>query len=249
MKKSLLVLSAFALFSFTSCEQKATTNEKTESTASTEKVGDVLTEEERAKLSPDEIIADLKKGNDSFVNGTVIAYDHASQVKEAAKGQHPKAVILSCLDSRVPVEEIFNMSIGDLFVGRVAGNIEDQNMIGSFEFGTAVAGSKVIVVLGHSACGAVKHAIDKTDAASLGMKDLASLLGEINPAVVAALKPGEERSSTNKTLVSASVEKNVQMTINDIRTKSPTLKKLEQEGKLKIVGAVYDLETGKVTWL
>lgn len=234
-----------AIFVFTSCDKKVTSPE----TGKTEKISNVLTEEERAKLTPDDVLAELKDGNSNFVNGTVTAYDHASQIKEAAKGQHPHAIVLSCLDSRVPVEEIFDMSIGDLFVGRVAGNIEDKNMIGSFEFGAAVAGSKVIVVLGHSSCGAVKHAVDKTDASSLGMNDLAHLLSEIDPAVVASLKPGEERNSKNKALVSMSVDKNVEMTIADIRKKSPVLKKMEDEGKLKIVGAVYDLETGKVKWL
>ena len=250
MKKSVLALGIFSLFAFASCEKKEVAKEGATTEAKSDaKDGTVLTEEERAKMSPDDILAELKKGNENFANGTATVYDHASQVKEAAKGQHPHAIVLSCLDSRVPVEDVFNMSIGDLFVGRVAGNVEDANMIGSFEFGAAVAGAKVLVILGHSACGAVKHAVDKTDAKSLGMNDLASLLAEIDPAVTASMKPGEERSSKNKTLVATSVEKNVQMTIDDIRKKSPTLKKMEDEGKLKIVGAVYDLETGKVNWL
>lgn len=250
MKKGVLALGIFSLLTFASCEKKETVKDGSATAAnSEEKDGTVITEEERAKLSPDDVLAQLKKGNENFAKGTATVYDHASQVKEAAKAQHPHAIILSCLDSRVPVEDVFNMSIGDLFVGRVAGNVEDKNMIGSFEFGAAVAGAKVLVILGHSSCGAVKHAVDKTDAASLGMNDLASLLAEIDPAVVASMKAGEERTSKNATLVAASVEKNVLMTIEDIRKKSPTLNKMEAEGKLKIVGAVYDLETGKVNWL
>ena len=246
MKNKILLLGAAILLSVPVFGQKSTAKKMKSQTS---KVTKVLTEQDRSKLSPSDVVSRLKKGNVNFVSGKVTVYDHASQVKEASKGQHPQAIILSCLDSRVPVEEIFDMSIGDLFVGRVAGNIEDKNMIGSFEFGAAVAGAKVIVVLGHTACGAVKHAVDKTDAASLGMNDLAYLLAEIDPAVTASLKDGEERKSTNKKLVATSIQKNVEMTIDDIRKKSPTLKKMEEEGKLKIVGAVYDLETGKVTWL
>lgn len=250
MKKSVLALGIFSLLTFASCEKKdATKNGTTTEASSDKKDGTVITEEERAKLSPDDVLAELKKGNENFINGTTTSYDHASQIKEATKGQYPHAIVLSCIDSRVPVENIFNMSIGDLFVGRVAGNVEDKNMIGSFEFGAAVAGAKVLVIMGHSSCGAVKNAIDKTDAASLGMNDLASLLAEIDPAVTASMKSGEDRNSKNTSLVAASVEKNVLMTIDDIRTKSPTLKKMEDDGKLKIIGAVYDLETGKVNWL
>ena len=153
------------------------------------------------------------------------------------------------MDSRVPVELIFDKGIGDIFVGRVAGNVESENMIGSFEFGTKLAGSKLIVVLGHTSCGAVKGAVDYATVKDMGMENLTELLEVINPAVEASLVDGEERSSSNKSLVNRSVEENVNLTIERLREKSETLRTLENDGQIKIVGGVYDLKSGKVNWL
>ena len=210
---------------------------------------DVITKEEQAALTPDEVLKNLKDGNKRFSEGNLTAFDYNAQVKATASGQYPEAIILSCLDSRVPVEIVFDKGIGDVFVGRVAGNIENEDMIGSFEFGTKLAGSKLIVVLGHSACGAVKGAVDYAAVKDMGMDNLNVLLESINPSVEAVLQDGEERKSSNKSLVDRAVEENVKQTINRLRSKSETLRSLEQEGKIKIVGGVYDLSTGKVNWM
>lgn len=218
-------------------------------TAFAQKVTEVTSKSQLEAMTPDDVIADLKKGNEHFVQGKLTNFDYMSQVKNSATGQNPKAVVLSCLDSRVPVETIFNQGIGDLFVGRVAGNVETTEQIGSYEFATGIVGSKVIVVLGHTSCGAVKGTIDAAAVSQMGHTNLNALVGEINPAVLMSMKEGEERTSKNTALVDRSIEKNVELTINDLRTKSRTLASLEEEGKIKIVGAIYDINTGKVSWM
>lgn len=151
------------------------------------------------------------------------------------------------MDSRVPVEDVFDLGIGDIFVARVVGNIENTDIVGSMEFATAVAGSKVVIVLGHTACGAVMHAIDNTDAASLGLTSLQGLLDEIR--TVVELEDGENLSSMNKEFTNKIIYKNVQQTLSDIREKSPKMSELEANGTLKLVGAVYDMESGKIEFL
>ncbi len=237
--KKIYLIALSLIFTFAACQQQETVQLSS----------DTITKEEQAELTPDQVWDNLKKGNENFVKGNLTARDYAAQVKTTSTGQYPEAIILSCLDSRVPVETVFDKGIGDIFVGRVAGNIENADMLGSFEFGTAVAGSKLIVVLGHTSCGAVKGAVDKDAVAELGMENLNELLDNINPAVEGAMKDGEERSSKNSDLVQRSVEENVKLTIERIRTKSETLKNMEAEGKIKIVGGVYDLSTGKVNWM
>lgn len=207
-------------------------------------VKSVLTAAEQADLSADEIIERLKEGNMNFVNNDLTRRDHSEQRRLTAMGQYPKAIVLSCVDSRVPVEDVFDLGIGDIFVARVAGNIENKDIVGSMEFATAVAGSKVIVVLGHTACGAVKHAIDNTDAAGLGMDNLQGLLNEIRP--VLANHEGKEHTSKDVDFTNTIINENVVKTVNDIKTSSPTLNKMSEEGTLKIVGATYNMETGKV---
>jgi carbonic anhydrase len=163
----------------------------------------------------------------------------------AAKGQHPKAFILSCVDSRVPVEQVFDQGIGDLFVGRVAGNIESVEQLGSIEFATKVAGAKLVMVLGHEACGAVKGACDHVE-----LGNLTALLDEIKPAVAAVPGYSEDtRSSKNTEFVEAVIAKNVELTVADLRKRSPVLADLEKEGKIILVGALYSLKDGKVTLL
>jgi len=207
----------------------------------------VLTAEEQGSMSPDEIISRLKKGNENFINNNLTQRDHSEQRRIAAIGQYPKAIVLSCVDSRVPVEDIFDLGIGDIFVARVAGNIENRDIVGSMEFATAVAGSKVVIVLGHTSCGAVKHAIDNTDAASLGLSSLQGLLDEIRSVV--ELEGDAASSSKDKDFTNKIIDKNVQKTISDIRERSPKMSELETNGKLKIVGAVYNMESGKVEFL
>ncbi|MCA9006529.1 MAG: carbonic anhydrase, partial [Planctomycetaceae bacterium] len=141
-------------------------------------VNRVLTQEEQAKLTPDEVLTMLKEGNQRFVAGTLTARDHSKLVREAALGQYPKAVILSCLDSRVPVEDVFDRGIGDIFVARVAGNFENTDILGSMEFACKVAGSKLVFVLGHESCGAVNGAIDGVE-----LGNITAMLANIKPAV------------------------------------------------------------------
>ncbi|GAB4549822.1 MAG: carbonic anhydrase family protein [Phycisphaerales bacterium] len=165
---------------------------------------DVMTKELQQSMSPSAVLADLKAGNKRFASGNSTKYDWNAQVEATASGQFPKAIVLSCLDSRVPVEQVFDQGIGDLFVGRVAGNFENVDMLGSFEFGTAVAGSRLIVVLGHSACGAVKGAIDQ---ARLG--NLTATLENIEPAIQSVSHSPSERTSSNTDFVDRVVEANV----------------------------------------
>lgn len=208
----------------------------------------VMTAEEQANMTPDEIIGRLKKGNENFVSNNLTQRDNSAQVRMAAIGQYPKAIVLSCVDSRVPVEDVFDLGIGDIFVARVAGNIENKDIVGSMEFATAVAGSKLVVVLGHTSCGAVKHAIDKTDAASMGMNALSDLLSEIQPSVEATPKNGEV-SSKNTEFMNNVININAMKTVEDIRIQSPKMAELEANGQIKIVAAVYDMETGKVKFM
>ncbi|MGP1272038.1 MAG: carbonic anhydrase family protein [Phycisphaerales bacterium] len=205
---------------------------------------DVLTADARAAMTPADVLADLKAGNERFAAGNVTKQAWLTQAeKTAAGGQYPKAIVLSCLDSRVPAEIVFDQGIGDIFVGRVAGNFENRDMLGSFEFGTAVAGAKVIVVLGHTSCGAVKGTIDQ---AQLG--NLTGTLENIEPAVAMAGEMGE-RASSNADLVEAVTIANVRKTVADITAESPVLAQLVSEGKLLVVGGVYDLATGQIRWL
>jgi len=243
-------LTAVLFIGFISCNEKntdAAANASTDNATLTEAnapVKSVLTAAEQADLTADEIIERLKEGNMNFVNNDLTRRDHSEQRRLTAMGQYPKAIVLSCVDSRVPVEDVFDLGIGDIFVARVAGNIENKDIVGSMEFATAVAGSKVIVVLGHTACGAVKHAIDNTDAAGLGMDNLQGLLNEIRP--VLANHTGKEHTSKDVDFTNTIINENVVKTVNDIKASSPTLNKMAEEGKVKIVGATYNMETGKV---
>ncbi|MCB1099257.1 MAG: carbonic anhydrase [Verrucomicrobiae bacterium] len=196
-------------------------------------------------LTPTAVLADLAKGNQNFVSGKLSEPNVKARIKAATKGQYPKAYILSCIDSRVPVEQVFDQQLGDIFVGRVAGNIENCDQLGSMEFAAAVSGVKVIMVLGHEACGAVNGACDHVE-----MGNLTGLLENITPAIKAVKgHDAEGRTSKNEEFVGEVVEQNVRQTVADIRKRSEVLAKLEKEGKIKIVGGVYSLETGAVAVL
>jgi carbonic anhydrase len=206
----------------------------------------VLTKNGRAAMTPDDVLRYLKEGNERFVAGTLTSRDHSAQVRYASKGQYPKALVLSCLDSRIPVEDVFDLGIGDLFVARVAGNFENLDILGSMEFAGIHDngdGVKVIVVMGHGSCGAIKHAIDDT---KLG--NVTAMLTNIKPAIDAHASYQGDKTSKNSEFVQLVTESNVNITINDIRERSPILKDLEQSGKIKIVGALYDMDTGVVTF-
>jgi len=203
------------------------------------------TQQQQQSMTPDAVLADLMAGNERYAGGNLSDPNVKARIAASSSGQYPKAVILSCLDSRVPVEQVFDQGIGDVFVGRVAGNIENVDQLGSMEFATKAAGSKLVMVLGHESCGAVKGACD-----DVRMGNLTELLAEIQPAVNAVHGfEADQRTSKNPAFVDAVVEKNVRLTVDDIRRQSPILAEMEREGRIKIVGAVYSLHTGRVTLL
>lgn len=218
--------------------------ESPETHGSPEVVTSVLTSEEQAALDPSSVLTALGEGNARFVGGRLTERDHLAQLPKAAEGQWPMAAVLSCVDSRVPVETVFDRGIGDLFVARVAGNFVNPDMLGSLEFACHVSGSKVIVVLGHESCGAVKGAIDGVE-----LGNITEMLSKITPVVDQIEGVEGDRSSANGALVSAVVEANVRNTVARIRAESPLLAAMADEGSIAIVGAVYDLETGTVTFL
>jgi len=204
----------------------------------------VLTKEERDKLTPDEVLQVLKDGNQRFLSGTLTSRDHSKQVRDAVLGQYPKAVILSCLDSRIPVEDVFDRGIGDIFVARVAGNFENTDILGSMEFGCKVAGSKLILVLGHEHCGAVKGAIDGVE-----FGNITPMLKNIRPAVEHFTDYEGVKSSENEEFVHMVTEQNVRLTITGIREQSAVLNEMESNGEIKIVGGLYDMNSGTVTFI
>jgi len=202
-----------------------------------------LTKEERDAMTPAQVIDELKKGNERFRGGKMLKRDYLAEQRSSAAGQYPAAVVLGCLDSRVPAEIVFDTGIGDAFIGRVAGNVANDDLLGSMEFGCAVSGAKVVVVLGHTACGAVKGAID-----DVVLGNLTGLLARIKPAIPATKFDGE-KSSKNPAYVDAVARTNVMLAIADIRRRSPILEELENKGKIKIAGAMYDLSTGMAEFL
>ena len=161
-----------------------------------------------------------------------------------AAGQYPHAVILSCIDSRAPAELIFDAGLGDLFNARIAGNIADPDLVGSMEFACAVSGAKLVLVMGHTSCGAIKGACDKVE-----LGNLTGLLEKIQPAVAAVQDVQGERNSKNTAFVEAVSEANVRLTVERIRELSPILREMESAGKIQIAGCVYDLKTGRVRFL
>lgn len=199
-----------------------------------------LSKEERDKMTPDEVIESLKSGNLRFREGKMQQHDYLAQKRASQKGQYPSAVILSCIDSRAPAEILLDAGIGETFNCRVAGNVENEDILGSMEFACALAGAKVIVVMGHTSCGAVKGAI-----ANAELGNLTGLLSKIKPAITETAYAGE-RTADNYDFVDSVARTNIKMTLADIRQHSPTLNKLEQDGKIKIVGAIYKLVGGEV---
>jgi carbonic anhydrase len=201
---------------------------------------DALTKAQRDAMTPEQIIQAMKNGNERFRKGVRKNRNYLNEQRASAKGQYPAAVLLSCIDSRAPAEVIMDLGIGDIFNCRVAGNVENSDILGSMEFACKLSGAKVVLVMGHTACGAIKGAIDN---AELG--NLTGLLAKIKPAVQATAYTGE-RSAKNYPFVDAVARKNVELTLADIRKDSPVLAELEAKGTIKITGAMYNLETGVV---
>jgi carbonic anhydrase len=242
--RSILCLAIMAtVIACNDSNSKETLQGETGIKTSTPLVQEVLTKEQRDMLSPDDVLQSLIEGNERFIRNELTERDHSAQVRKSALGQFPKAVVLSCLDSRVPVEDVFDRGIGDIFVGRVAGNFVNSDLLGSMEFGCKVAGAKLVLVLGHDHCGAVKAAID-----DVKLGNITSMLRNIRPAVDRVAYYGD-RTSKNDAFVHKVNESNVLNTIEQIRKNSPILKELEDNGQIKIVGAVYDMESGKVIFL
>ncbi|WP_298426728.1 carbonic anhydrase family protein [uncultured Kordia sp.] len=204
------------------------------------------TKETQAVMTPDSSLQALKDGNERFVQSTQVSRDLLDQVSDTSTGQYPFATVLSCIDSRVSSELIFDQGIGDIFSVRIAGNFVNEDILGSMEFACKLAGTKLVVVLGHTACGAVKGACDH---ARLG--NLTALINKIEPAVEAVTEPTDEslRNSKNIDFVNNVAVKNVEMTIENIRKQSPVLAELEANGEIKVVGGMYDINNGKVTFL
>lgn len=198
-----------------------------------------LTKKERDNMTPDQVIAGLKAGNIRFYTGKPHQHDYLAQKRSSAAGQYPSAVILSCIDSRAPAEIVLDTGIGETFNSRIAGNISNDDILGSLEFACAAAGAKVILVMGHTACGAVKGAIDNVE-----LGNLTGLLDKIKPAIDKT-QYSKERTGKNEEFVDAVAKTNVKLTMDEIR-QSEILGKLEKDGKIKIVGAMYHLVGGKI---
>ena len=206
-------------------------------------VQEVLTKEEQEALTPNMVIQSLKEGNERFMRNDLTARDHSEQVRKSTNAQFPKAIVLSCVDSRIPVEDVFDRGIGDIFVARVAGNFVNEDILGSMEFACKVSGSKLVLVMGHEHCGAVKAAVD-----DVKLGNITPMLSKIRPAVDTIEYDGD-RTSKNQEFVHMACESNVKNTIEQIRKNSPILKEMEDNGEIKIIGAVYDMDDGSVDFL
>jgi carbonic anhydrase len=203
----------------------------------------VFTKDTQSVVTPDQAVARLKDGNARFLTGRTIHCDLLAQVKGTANGQAPFAAVLGCMDSRVSPELVFDQRIGDIFAVRIAGNFVNTDIVGSLEYATKVAGAKLIVVLGHTDCGAVKGAIDNVD---LGV--LTAALANIRPAVLKVVNADGDRNSKNKKFVQSVADQNAKDAATMLTTRSGVLGELVQERKLKIVAAMHDVSTGGVTW-
>ncbi len=204
----------------------------------------VLTREQQARLTPQAVLDELLAGNQRFIKDDLTQRNHSVRIREAYAGQFPKAVILSCLDSRIPVEDVFVRGIGDIFVARVAGNFVNEDILGSMEFACHVAGAKLIMVLGHTHCGAVKAAID-----DVRLGNITPMLAKIRPAIERGRPFEGKKASDNPAYVAHVCRENVRLAVEAVRERSDILRKLEAEGAIKIVGAYYDLGSGEVSLL
>ncbi|MEJ6686140.1 MAG: carbonic anhydrase family protein [Crocinitomicaceae bacterium] len=197
-----------------------------------------ITKEMQGSITPNKAIEMLKEGNQRFLNNNAVKRDLHAQVRETSGGQNPYAVILSCIDSRVPVELTFDQGIGDVFSARVAGNIINEDVLGSIEYACGVAGSKAVLVLGHTKCGAVTSACKGVE-----VGNITALLSKIKPAI------SDVQERIGVVDVEEVTKSNVRQSIIEMRSKSTMLSDLEKEGSIKIVGAVYHVEDGRVTFL
>jgi carbonic anhydrase len=203
------------------------------------------TRETQATMTPQKSLQYLKEGNIRFQNNLKANRNLLEQVNDTSEGQFPFATILSCIDSRVSAELVFDQGLGDIFSVRIAGNFVNEDILGSMEFACKLAGTKLIVVLGHTSCGAVKGACDNAK-----MGNLTKLIEKITPAVNAVKEPKDEslRNSSNLDFVDTVAEKNVKLTIDRIHAESPILSEMEKNGEIMIIGAMYDINNGAVNF-
>ena len=204
----------------------------------------VQTAESQASITPEMAIELLKKGNQRFVANQTIQRDISTQVAQTGTGQYPFAAVLGCIDSRVPAEYVFDQGVGDIFNARVAGNFVNTDILGSLEFACKAAGSKAIVVMGHSSCGAVKGACDHVE-----LGNLTQMLSNIQPAMDTVTGHYEDKSSKNAAYVQEVADRNVALTVAKIKSDSPALNELYENGEIDIVGAMYDVHTGVVSFI
>lgn len=203
-----------------------------------------MSQESQRNITPEQALSALKDGNERFVNGKMLQRNLMAQVRATASGQYPFAVVLGCIDSRVPPELVFDQGIGDIFSPRIAGNFADTDIIGSIEFATKLAGAKLVVVLGHTDCGAIKGACDNVQ-----LGNLTQTLSNIMPAVYAVKDVCDDRTSKNKTFVQKVADENVRLTVQALTERSAVLKDLVVTNRLMVVGAMYEVATGRVSFL
>ncbi|CAA9201203.1 carbonic anhydrase family protein [Flavobacterium collinsii] len=246
MEKKLVIVFLFFIIGCQNYHHTVESQGKENQTVSIDKSdiisSDILTAEQQAKLTPVEVLERLKSGNKAFAEDNLTIRNTTERVRKASLGQYPKAVVLSCLDSRVPVEDVFHSGIGNLFVARVAGNVVNDDILGSLEYACKVSGAKLVLVLGHEYCGAIKSAIS-----DVKLGNITLLLNKIQPAVKkASIDFKGEKTPSNEAFVEAVCATNVELAIDQIRQRSIILKEMEQNGQILIIGGVYNMKTGVV---
>ena len=245
----MMITGVIFLFLLSSCEyfhthEKTEKPIKKEATAKNPRSDRVITKQIQDSLTPYDVLERLKAGNKRFASQQSIVRDYDIQRRKAVSGQFPKAIILSCVDSRVPVEDVFDQGIGDIFVARVAGNIASPEILGSIEYATAVAGVKIVLVMGHEHCGAVKASIDQVK-----MGNITSLTDAIQQPIANLSDYTGKKSSKNPEYVHKVCESNVDYTVGQIRSRSKIIGDLEKAGKVQVIGGIYDLDTGIVSFM
>lgn len=243
MKKKTMSLMGLCLFA-TAVQAQQGASEIVEIERRNILVETVLSADEQAALTPIAVLNSLAAGNERFVRNDLTARDHSMQIRESASSQYPKAIVLSCVDSRLPVEDVFDKGIGDIFVARIAGNFINDDILGSMEFAAKVDGAKLILVMGHENCGAIHAAID---GAKLG--HITKMLKNITPAVKMSTVSEGPRNSKNRLLVHEVSENNVRLAVSKITKDSAVLRELLKNGEIAIKGDVYDMDTGVVNFL
>jgi carbonic anhydrase len=249
MKKLIYPVALITAMQFIVACSSGTKNERAEERIKkTEEVHEnrhVMTEADQDSLTPEAVLQEFIEGNKRFSSESVTQREHSEEIRKAVTGgQFPKAMVLSCLDSRVPVEDVFDQGLGDVFVGRVAGNFANTDLLGSMEFACKVAGAKLIIVMGHQHCGAIKGAID-----DVRLGNITAMLSNIKPAVAMSQDFEGEKTSKNDAFVKTVNKNNIRNTIAQIRAKSEVLKDMENKGQIKIVGAYYSLLTGRLEFV